>query len=362
MLEKSKVEERKQGKPTLESLIKEKNYQGLSEHLEEGIADYLESETYLNYLNFIAQFHKYSSKNVRLLLAQDSKASHVAGYQTWKKMDRQVRKGEKALYVYAPSIRDKVDDKGNKVVDENGEIQKDIRYFLTPVFDVKQTEGEKPIPKMVQAIEGDLEEPKQFLLMYQAITSMSEVEVKIEPVEGTANGYYDPSKKEIVVREGLGEIMTLKVLVHELVHSILHTDSTARFGDEVYRRQEFEAESVAYIVCQHLGLDTSDYSFGYLASWTDLGHDLEKLTESLETISKQARVLIERVDTTLSKAHQIELPRNKFEERVYEARIALGKEKRKPKPIVDKTGKVEGISAQESLAKRFETPPLREGS
>lgn len=319
MVEKSFVQESKSPKLSLSEIIKKKDYKALSEHLEEGIKDYLDSDTFQNYLDFVSKFHKYSQKNVRLILAQKPTASYIAGFQAWKKKERNVKKGSKAIYVYAPYFKDKVDKEGNKVTDENGEIVKETRYFLTPVFDVSQTEG-KEIPKPVYNLSEDMDDSKTFMQTYKALVELSPVPVSIQPIPIEANGYYDPTKKEIVVRQGLGEIMTLKVLLHELTHATLHTDSQAFFGDPTYRRQEFEAESVAYIVSNHLGLDTSDYSFGYLSSWTDQGNKLEELTTSLETITTQAKGLIERADQLLNRVYTLDAPTNKFEERLARAR------------------------------------------
>ncbi|EPI17494.1 hypothetical protein D354_02357, partial [Enterococcus faecalis] len=279
------------------------------------IKEYLTSDTFKNYLDFASKFHKYSSKNIRLLLAQNPNIRRVAGYNAWKKLDRQVKKGSKALYVYAPYFKDKVDKNGKKVTDENGEIVKETRYFLTPVFDVEQTTGAE-LPQLVYNLEENLSDGKTFTRTYNALVEICPVPVTVTSIASGANGYYDPTKKEIVLQQHLGEVMTLKVLLHEMTHAMLHPDSQAIFGDDVYSRQEFEAESVAYIVSRHLGLDTSSYSFGYLSSWTRQGEKLEEFTQSLETITKEARTLIEKADHALSIEKGIQLPQNKFEERL----------------------------------------------
>lgn len=330
MVEQSFVQEKKSPKKSLNEIIKKKDYKELSKHLEEGIQEYLNSDTFQNYLDFVASFPNYSQKNVRLLLAQQPSARYVRGFQAWKKEGRTVKKGSKALYVYAPYFKDKVDAEGNKVTDSNGEIVKETRFFLTPVFDVSQTTGEE-LPKPVYNLSEDMDDPLQFAQTFKALNSLSPVEVSIEPIQGDANGYYDRSNQRIVLREGLGEVMTIKVLLHELTHALLHSDSLSQFGDESYRKQEFEAESVAYIVSNHLGLDTSDYSFGYLSSWTNQGNKIEELTASLETITTQARSLIQRADELLTTVYMLDAPRNKFEERVAVARGMVFPEERKPR-------------------------------
>ncbi|HDV0792595.1 TPA: DNA primase, partial [Enterococcus faecalis] len=319
MSEKTQMKQKSQPELTLEEIIKKKDYQKLSQHLNDGIKEYLTSDTFKNYLDFASKFHKYSSKNIRLLLAQNPNIRRVAGYNAWKKLDRQVKKGSKALYVYAPYFKDKVDKNGKKVTDENGEIVKETRYFLTPVFDVEQTTGAE-LPQLVYNLEENLSDGKTFTRTYNALVEICPVPVTVTSIASGANGYYDPTKKEIVLQQHLGEVMTLKVLLHEMTHAMLHPDSQAIFGDDVYSRQEFEAESVAYIVSRHLGLDTSSYSFGYLSSWTKQGEKLEEFTQSLETITKEARTLIEKADHALSIEKGIQLPQNKFEERLLNAK------------------------------------------
>lgn len=313
MQEKSFVQEKKS--PSIQEIIKKKDYKGLANHLELGIKDYLNSDIFKNYLDFISKFHKYSQKNARLILAQQPNAQYVAGFNTWKKMDRNVIKGSKAIYVYAPYFKNKLDKNGQKIADENGEIVKERRYLLTPVFDVSQTKGVE-FPKQVYNLEEDMDDENKFVQTYKALVEVAQLPVSIKPISNRENGYYNTTDKEIVIREGLGEVMTLKVLVHELTHATLHTNSTASFGDDTYRKQEFEAESVAYIVSNHLGIDTSDYSFGYLSSWTEQGNKLEELTDSLEVITSHAKILIEQVDQILEKVYMLDAPTNKFEERV----------------------------------------------
>ncbi|WP_438780313.1 ArdC-like ssDNA-binding domain-containing protein [Enterococcus sp. DIV0187] len=303
---------------SIQDIIKQKDYKALSSHLKNGISSYLETDVFKNYLNFVSKFHKYSHRNVRLLLAQNPETTRVAGYKKWQEVGRTVNKGEKALYVYAPGSKIVKDKNGKPVKDENGQVVKERFFFLTPVFDVSKTSGE-PIPKPIHDLEGNFETPEQFVKVYKAVESISPVPIKIEPIEGSARGYYHKIDQEIVVKAGLGEIMTLKTLIHEITHAKLHADSTCAFGDEKYSQQEFEAESVAYIVSNHLGIDTSDYSFGYLASWTKQGQSVDSFTESLDRITKEAQQVIESLEKSLSLSFAMAEPANKFEERVAKA-------------------------------------------
>lgn len=342
------------GQESTLDIIKRKDTKALSEHLEAGINDYLSSDVFKHYLNFIAKFHHYSSNNVRLLLAQNPKVRHVAGFHTWKKQERFVKKGETALYVFAPIITEKKDAAGKVIVAKNGEPEKDIRYILRPVFDVSQTKGDKPVPELLYNIEDDLNDPEFFPILYKALTGViPETSVSIEAFPHSGNGYYLPDKNKIVLRKGLGQVMTVKTLLHEMAHALLHTNSQASFGDTTYRREEFEAESVAYVVSQHLGIDTSVYSFGYLASWTDNGHKLEELTQSLDVITKEASQLIERIDQSLDKVYMLDAPQNKFEERLAKVKKQPPIKARSPKKAYEK----KEATKEKISKKRKETSP-----
>ncbi len=294
-----------------------------------------------------------SFTNIQLILAQNNQASRVAGFQTWKKLDRHVKKGAKALYIYAPLVTDKKDKEGNLIVDDDGQPIKNSRFLLKPVFDVSQTDGETPLPSLVNNIEEDLDDPKKFASYYKLLKELSPVDVMIKPIETTANGYYHTKDKHIVVKEGLGEVMTLKVLLHEITHARLHSNSSTLFGDETYRKQEFEAESVAYIVSQHLGFDTSDYSFGYLSSWTHQGNDLEGLSDSLKKITEEAKKLIDEVDAAIEKIVTLDAPQNKFEERVAIAQNKPIPLPRAPKKEFKQESGKQKKTVDDSLSKRL---------
>lgn len=337
-----------QAEVPVNELIKNKDYKGLSQHLRTGIQDYLNSDNYKNYLNFISKFHKYSSRNNRLILLQNKEASRVAGFNKWKEMGRKVKQGSKALYVYAPGSTIKKDVEGKPILDEKGEAIKETYFFLTPVFDVSQTTGE-PLPKQIYELENNLESPSRFLKLYQGLCEVSPVKVSLEAIQGGANGYYDLQNKHIVIKQGMGEEMTLKTLIHEITHASIHEGSSAKFGDEVYACQEFEAESVAYVVSQHLGIDTSSYSFAYLSSWTDndVTH-LEALEKSIETITAQAQITIDKLESSLNKVYSLDAPKNKFEERLSQA---------KSKPEITTQNNEDKLSQSQTQSSKM-TPPL----
>lgn len=328
-------------------LVKAKDYKALSHHLKEGIQNYLKGDVFKNYLNFMANFHKYSQKNIRLILAQNPRARNIASFNKWKELGSPVKKGSKALYVYAPNPYIKKDKDNNPLLDENGEIIKEMTFKLVPVFDVSQTQNPELLPRPIYNLEENLESPERFVKVFQAIEAISPVPIVIEETGGI-NGYYSPSDKQIVVNKNMGQEMTLKTLIHEVTHAVLHSDSSAIFGDETYSKQEFEAEAVAYIVSSHLKIDTSSYSFAYLSSWTNQGKDLKELENSLDTITKQAQSMIENIEKTLSKSYGLEKTQNKFEER-----LAVANEKK----MTDKPEKSEAISNDE--AKKSHPQPNR---
>lgn len=190
------MKQKSQPELTLEEIIKKKDYQKLSQHLNDGIKEYLTSDTFKNYLDFASKFHKYSSKNIRLLLAQNPNIRRVAGYNAWKKLDRQVKKAAKHCMCMPLILKIKSIRTGKKVTDENGEIVKETRYFLTPVFDVEQTTGAE-LPQLVYNLEENLSDGKTFTRTYNALVEICPVPVTVTSIASGANGYYDPTKKKL---------------------------------------------------------------------------------------------------------------------------------------------------------------------
>lgn len=322
---------------SLKDIIKSKDYPALANHLKEGINDYLKSDTFKNFLDFVSQFHHYSERNIRLILAQNPKTRHIASYNKWKEMDNPVKRGGKATYIYAPNPVIKRDENNKPMKDENGEVIKFMHYKLVPVFAESETTNPALLPQQIYNLPENLEDPKRFIKLYKGLESVSPAPIQLTNIEGRANGYFRPSDNTITVQKGMGEEMTLRTMIHEITHSILHTNSQANFGDPTYTRQEFEAESVSYIVSKHLGIDTSDYAFGYLSSWTNQGEKIDTFESSLETITKQAQTLIDKLDLTLEKVYTLNQPSNKFEERLEETRNRSKTKRAEPKEVTKNT-------------------------
>ncbi|MBR4199980.1 MAG: hypothetical protein IKQ91_01720 [Oscillospiraceae bacterium] len=275
----------------------------LMNKLETGIHDFMQSGKYQEYLRTMSKFHNYSFRNCVLIAMQKPDATYVAGYSAWKeKFDRQVGRGEKAIRILAPAPyevsveREKKDAHGRTVYGADGKPvtetvkEKRLSFRSASVFDVSQTDG-KPLPQIAAELDGSVED---YELMLQAIRDTSDAPVTIEKFSGSAKGYYDRADHSIHIQEGMGEMQTVKTALHERAHSILHNDNAEGAAEKTRETKECEAESVAFVVCDHFGLDTGDYSFPYLASWSS-GMDLPEIHASLETIQKTADDMISTI-------------------------------------------------------------------
>ena len=260
----------------------------IAEMLETGVKAVFENGEYQRMLDTMSKFYKYSANNCFLILAQMPDATHVAGYRAWAdKFGRQVKKGEKAIRIIAPCPHKKQTER----VNEDGEVEaKEIQwvsYRAVPVFDISQTEGED-LPEIAHDLTGGVDGYEELL---ERVKGISPVAVKFEEVRGGAHGFYSHLTNSITVKEGMSEQQTVKTLVHEIAHAILHNEEGEQ-KDADSNTREVQAESVAYIVCKHIGIDTSDYSFGYVAGWSG-GKETKELTASMEVIRKTAAGIIE---------------------------------------------------------------------
>ena len=287
----------------------------ITDRLEQGITELFESERYKEYLRVMSKFHNYSFNNTLLIAMQKPDASLVAGFSAWKNnFERNVMKGQKGIKIIAPSPykikqeMQKIDPhtqkpiigKDGKPVTEEKEITIPA-YKVVSVFDVSQTEGKELPDIAVDELTGDVDRYKDF---FAALEKTSPVPIAFENIEGGSHGYYHLEDKRIAINEGMSELQTLKTAIHEIAHAKLHDIDLNAPKDEQQphidrRTREVEAESVAYTVCQHYGLDTSDYSFGYVAGWSS-GRELSELKSSLETIRSAAAEIINSIDENLA--------------------------------------------------------------
>ena len=275
----------------------------ITDRLEQGILGIYESDRYADYLRTMSKFHDYSLNNTILIAMQGGNL--VKGYKQWEKeFDRHVKPGEKAIKILAPSpftVKKQVEkidpntqkpvfDKDGKPVTEEKEI-KIPAFRVVSVFDVSQTEG-KELPTLTYELTGNVEQYKDF---FAALEKTSPFAMGFEALSGGAKGRCNYEEKRIIINEGMDELQNIKTAIHEIAHATLHdTDKDAPERPD-RRTREVQAESVAYAVCQHYGLDTSDYSFGYIAGWSS-GKELAELKGSLETIRSTAAKLIDTID------------------------------------------------------------------
>ena len=284
----------------------------ITERLEQGVKDIFTSEMYTTYLRTMAKFHNYSFNNTLLIAMQRPDATLVAGFNAWKnKFNRYVKKGEKGIQIIAPAPikeveeREKIDkDTGLAVLNENGEPEMERveyvipRFRVTTVFDVSQTDGE-PIPSLeVNELTASV---KDYALLMAAIEQVSPVPIRFDEIEGDAKGYYSDADKEICIQVGMGESQTIKTMIHEVAHAMLHnSDFMKQNGEEKDRlTKETEAESIAFTVCSALGIDTSDYSFPYVASWAS-GKEMKELKDSMDTIRLTAADFLEKLEAAVA--------------------------------------------------------------
>ena len=317
----------------------------ITDRLETGIQELFESERYKAYLTTISKFHSYSFNNTLLIAMQGGQL--VAGYNKWRDdFHRNVKKGEKAIKILAPAPFkakkevQKLDAQGRPVMGKDGKPVTEVQEIQVPafkivsVFDVSQTEGE-PLPSIgVEELTGSVERYGEF---FKALEQTSPVPIGFEDIPSGSHGYYHLTEKRIAIQEGMSELQTLKTAIHEIAHSKLHAiDPEAPAIEQAdrpdSRTREVQAESVAYAVCQHYGLDTSDYSFGYVAGWSS-GKDLKELKASLETIRATAHELITTIDGHLA---QLQKERQTQQEQPQAAPLEQAAEQPDPDSVFSK--------------------------
>ena len=278
--------------------------------LEDGLKAVFDSDNYKNYLNTMSKFHNYSINNTLLINQQKPDATLVAGFNSWAhNFERHVKKGEKGIKIIAPAPyyikkeQQVIDPKtGEGILNPDGtpkmaEVEVKIPAFkVSYVYDVSQTYG-KDLPTLgVSELTSDVDKAKDFI---NSLKKVSPVPVEFGKTKGDSKGFYSPDQGKIVVKEGMSEAQTIKTMVHEISHAKLHNPEKAKENAKKTKGTiEMEAESVAYIVCQHFGIDTSDYSFGYIAGWSE-GKGVDELRDSMQAIRDTAGEMINRVEGDL---------------------------------------------------------------
>ena len=319
----------KTSEQTISQLVANKDTKALAEHLKEGMKNYLDSEQFKSFLDTMSKFHNYSLNNIHLLKMQNPNVSHVASFNKWKTdFERTVKKGSKALKIWVPyQVKTKISTNQNELSfspSENEMEEKEVtvtRFKLGNVFDVSQTEG-KELLKAINELTGSVKDYEDLYRAAKAVSMDNQVSISFEEIkrEG-ANGYYSPNENRIVISKGLkGQEHILKTIFHEMAHSDLHRGTNAQYGDDQYRKQELQAESVAYVVANHFGFDTSSYSFGYLAIWAKDKNGFEDMVEQLQIVQKEAKSLIDRMDAKLELVKNKTVTKDKFADKLQQAK------------------------------------------
>ena len=314
---------------TISQLVANKDTKALAEHLKEGMKNYLDSEQFKSFLETMSKFHNYSLNNIHLLKMQNPNVSRVASFNKWKAdFDRTVKKGSKALKIWVPyQVKTKISANQNELSfspSENEMEEKEVtvtRFKLGNVFDVSQTEG-KELPKAINELTGDVKDYEDLYRAAKAVSMDNQVSISFEEINReSTNGYYSPDENRIVISKGLkGQEQILKTIFHEMAHADLHRGSNAQYGDDQYRKQELQAESVAYVVANHFGFDTSSYSFGYLAIWAKDKNGFEDMVEQLQVVQKEAKSLIDRMDAKLELVKNKTVTKDKFADKLQQAK------------------------------------------
>ena len=290
----------------------------LFKKIKEGVRAVYSSDKWKKHLETISKFHNYSHRNILLIELQNPDASLVAGYKKWQtEFERQVKKGEKAIKILMPikakKELTKLDKKGNPLKDKDGNIEKEEKSFLrfkyVNVFDISQTEGKELDLFKVNELDSSVANKDNILRSIKNIAYENGCDFKFGDT-GNAKGYYSRAKEEIVIKENMSDLQTLKTAVHELAHSIIHNPNKnpdLSLDDIANRsKKEIEAESVAYIVLSHLGLDTSDYSFEYIAGWGSNKSE-DELSSVLENIKDVSSSVIYKIEENLEKDKHLNL-------------------------------------------------------
>ncbi|MBD5128789.1 MAG: DUF3849 domain-containing protein, partial [Ruminococcaceae bacterium] len=287
------------------------------QRIDEGVKAVFESERYKEYLKFASKFTDYSARNTMLINMQRPDATLVAAFGKWKELGRHINKGESGIAIFAPAPyktnqfvetqRPAFDELGNQLYNEDGtEKMETIETPLTGmafktvyVFDVSQTDG-KELPEPVSELTGDVDSARKEAV-FAAIRKLTGIEVEFQDIKGGSKGYYSPTEDKIVIKTGMSDAQTLKTVFHEAAHKLLHDPKSEIVTAKSPRNEkEVQAESVAFMVAEKFGLDTSEYSFPYIASWSE-GKQLEQLKNALQEIQSAAKQISNAIESELLK-------------------------------------------------------------
>ena len=308
----------------------EQEMQDIFKRIDKGVEEVFNSEKYREYLKFVSKFTDYSARNTMLINLQRPAATLVGSYGLWKRLGRSVNKGETGIFIMSPVPhktnqyveieRQAEDEWGNKLYNDDGTekmetIEKNVvemAFKKQYVFDLSQTDG-KPIPDPVQELSGEIDEEK-LNVIFKAIKKVTGIAPEYRAINGGAKGYFSPSANSIIIKTAMSGEQTLKTVIHESAHCLLHDpDKKIVTVKSPRNEKEVQAESIAFIVCEKLGVDTSEYSFPYIASWSE-GKQLDQLNKFLDEIQEASKQLYTAIDSELLKYKKRDLTVNEIME------------------------------------------------
>ncbi|WP_161980560.1 PBECR4 domain-containing protein [Streptococcus sp. S784/96/1] len=328
-------------------LLASNDTKGLSEHLRQGMRQYLNSDQYKTFLTAMSKFYNYSPQNIALILAQNPEATVIASYQKWQKdFGRQVQKGEKGLKIRVPMTFTLKDENGQPKLDDKGQEIVVTRFKLGTVFDVSQTQG-KPLPRSIHNLEHDVLDYENLYRATRHVSEQNGVPISFEQIDRpNANGYFDRENKKIVLADKqMSEAQVMKTLFHEMAHSDLLENVPEKMSRADYAMGELQAESVAYIVASHFGIDTSDYSFAYLTSWARNEQGFAQFEAQLKVVQEEAKSLISRIDNALVLVKNKTLTQDKFQAKLNQAQA------KQDSLLLTKEGQAEDLKKSQDMTK-----------
>lgn len=284
---------------------REEKMSEIQERLMNGTKEIYESGKWAEYISVMSKFPNYSINNCILIASQCPQASYVCGYKKWNEFNRNVLKGESGIMIFAP-IKGKIeveepkyDERNQPVLNDDGtqtteKVTREYKSFRPCyVFDLSQTEGE-PLPTLASRLEASVDD---YDTLKSVLLAISPVPISFEEVPGSANGFYSPTEKRIVVQEKMPQLQTIKTMLHEIAHATYGHGGKDDKWDK--QSKEIQAESTAFWVAGMLGLDTGDYSFGYIIGWSK-DREVSELKENLELIKNTANDIVKKIDEKLS--------------------------------------------------------------
>ncbi|EOS7796501.1 DUF3991 domain-containing protein [Enterococcus hirae] len=297
----------------LKTLISKSDNPGITQYLNEKAKELMKEKIFKKYLDSASKFSKFSRSNIQLLMEQNPNATQVASINKWKELGFELKNKPQEMYVRTTLPTIKKDENGEPILDRNGEVVKEKREKLVPVFDVNEVIGDKKNLNRISDMTQNITSPQTFTKVFKTLAELTSAKVVLEPLPDSINSRYDSTEDKISIRPGLGEEATIKELIY-----VISTKNDS-FNNENSKKEKFEADAVSYIIGSHLGMEVDSFTFDYL---NDPEINIEEFIVSLEKITDQANKLVSQIDQKLEHSISKNNPKNKFEERLFKANMA----------------------------------------